>query len=148
VIRPKIPGLDLENVFQLHSIYDADAILQKVRSAGVKNVVVVGGGYIGLEMAEALAALGKKVTIVELAPQIATLFDEDIAGVLKQYVEKKGITIPFRRLEALEGKQNRRRYELQNRRFPQRRCSAWESAPALTSGKRTEDQEGRNHLSE
>jgi NADPH-dependent 2,4-dienoyl-CoA reductase/sulfur reductase-like enzyme/rhodanese-related sulfurtransferase len=104
VIRPKIPGLGLENVFQLHSIYDADAILEKVRSAGVKNVVVVGGGYIGLEMAEALAALGKKVTIVELAPQIATLFDEDIAGVLKQYVEKKEITIlTSEGLETLEG---------------------------------------------
>jgi len=79
VIRPKVPGLDFENVFQLHSIYDADAILLKVRSSAVKNVVIVGGGYIGLEMAEALTALGKKVAIVELASQIATLFDADLA---------------------------------------------------------------------
>ena len=91
VIRPKVPGLDLENVFQLHSIYDADAILGKVQFPEVRNVVVVGGGYIGLEMAEALTTLGKKVTVVELASQVATLFDEDIAGVLQQYLEKRGL---------------------------------------------------------
>ncbi len=93
VIRPKIPGMDLGHVFFLHSIFDADAILPQVQSAAVKNVVVVGGGYIGLEMAEALSQLGKKVTIVELAPQIATLFDEDMAAVLRQYLEKKGLVI-------------------------------------------------------
>ena len=105
VIRPKVPGLGLENIFQLHSIYDADAILPKVQSPEVKNVVVVGGGYIGLEMAEALTALGKKVTIVELASQIATLFDEDMAGILQQYLQKKGITVlTSEGLEALGGK--------------------------------------------
>jgi NADPH-dependent 2,4-dienoyl-CoA reductase/sulfur reductase-like enzyme/rhodanese-related sulfurtransferase len=93
VIRPKIPGMDLGQVFFLHSIFDADAILPQVQSAAVKNVVVVGGGYIGLEMAEAMTRLGKKVTIVELAPQIATLFDEDMAAVLRQYLEKKGLVI-------------------------------------------------------
>ncbi len=93
VIRPKISGMDLGQVFFLHSIFDADAILPQVQSAAVKNVVVVGGGYIGLEMAEALSQLGKKVTIVELAPQIATLFDEDMAAVLRQYLEKKGLVI-------------------------------------------------------
>jgi NADPH-dependent 2,4-dienoyl-CoA reductase/sulfur reductase-like enzyme/rhodanese-related sulfurtransferase len=93
VIRPKISGMDLGQVFFLHSIFDADAILPQVQSAAVKDVVVVGGGYIGLEMAEALSQLGKKVTIVELAPQIATLFDEDMAAVLRQYLEKKGLVI-------------------------------------------------------
>jgi NADPH-dependent 2,4-dienoyl-CoA reductase/sulfur reductase-like enzyme/rhodanese-related sulfurtransferase len=93
VIRPKIPGMDLGQVFFLHSIFDADVILPQVQSAAVKSVVVVGGGYIGLEMAEALSQLGKKVTIVELAPQIATLFDEDMAAVLRQYLEKKGLVI-------------------------------------------------------
>jgi NADPH-dependent 2,4-dienoyl-CoA reductase/sulfur reductase-like enzyme/rhodanese-related sulfurtransferase len=105
VIRPKIPGMDLGNVFSLHSIFDADAILPRVQSAGVKNVVVVGGGYIGLEMAEALKQLGKKVTIVEMAPQIATLFDEEMAAVLQQYLEKKGLVIfTSEGLQALIGK--------------------------------------------
>lgn len=92
-IRPKIEGIELDNVFYLRSIFDADAIVEKIRSEKVRNVVIAGGGYIGLEMAESLAHLGKNVTIVELAPQILTLFDEDFASILKQYLEKKGVSI-------------------------------------------------------
>ena len=92
-IRPKIPGMDLGNVFYLRSIFDADQILQHMGSEAVKSVVIVGGGYIGLEMAESLIHLQKRVTVVELAPQILTLFDGDLASVLKQYMEKKGVQI-------------------------------------------------------
>ena len=92
-IRPKIAGMDLGNVFYLRSIFDADQILQHMGSEAVKSVVIVGGGYIGLEMAESLIHLQKRVTVVELAPQILTLFDGDLASVLKQYMEKKGVQI-------------------------------------------------------
>jgi NADPH-dependent 2,4-dienoyl-CoA reductase/sulfur reductase-like enzyme/rhodanese-related sulfurtransferase len=108
VIRPKIPGLELENTFCLHSIFDADLILPQAQSADIKNVVVAGGGYIGLEMAEALTRAGKKVTIVEMAPQIATLMDGDMSAVLRQYMEKKGIAIftsePLREIVGRDGK--------------------------------------------
>ena len=90
-IKPKIEGLNLKGVFSLRSIFDADAILQRIQSGDVRNVVIVGGGYIGLEMAESLVRLGKKAVIVELAPQLLTLFDEDFSGVLRQYLEKKGV---------------------------------------------------------
>ncbi|MCJ7705142.1 MAG: FAD-dependent oxidoreductase, partial [Desulfobacterales bacterium] len=92
-IRPKIEGIDLKNVFYLRSIFDADAILQAMRSEEITDVVIAGGGYIGLEIAESLVHLGKKVTIVELAPKILTLFDSDFAGLLRQYLEKKGVKI-------------------------------------------------------
>jgi NADPH-dependent 2,4-dienoyl-CoA reductase/sulfur reductase-like enzyme/rhodanese-related sulfurtransferase len=92
-IRPKIEGIDLSNVFYLRSIFDADALSEQVRPERIRNVVIAGGGYIGLEMAESLVHLGKSVTIVELAPQILTLFDEDFAGILRQYLEKKGVQI-------------------------------------------------------
>jgi NADPH-dependent 2,4-dienoyl-CoA reductase/sulfur reductase-like enzyme/rhodanese-related sulfurtransferase len=92
-IQPKIEGIELGNVFYLRSIFDADGILEHVRSNQIQKVVIAGGGYIGLEMAEVLILLGKKVTIVELAPQILTLFDEDFAGVLRQYLETKGVQI-------------------------------------------------------
>lgn len=92
-IRPKIEGLNLGNVFYLRSIFDADAILERIRDERVRNVVIAGGGYIGLEMAESLVVMGKNVTLVEMAPQILTLFDEDLAAVLRQYLEKKGIRI-------------------------------------------------------
>jgi NADPH-dependent 2,4-dienoyl-CoA reductase/sulfur reductase-like enzyme/rhodanese-related sulfurtransferase len=103
-IRPKIEGIDLANVFYLRSIFDADAIFERIRPEGIRNVVIAGGGYIGLEMAESLVHLGKKVTIVELAPQILTLFDEDFAGILRQYLEKKGVTIfTTEGIQALKG---------------------------------------------
>jgi NADPH-dependent 2,4-dienoyl-CoA reductase/sulfur reductase-like enzyme/rhodanese-related sulfurtransferase len=92
-IRPRIDGLDLQNVFYLRSIFDADKIYEQVRSEGIQNVVIAGGGYIGLEMAESLVEIGKKVTLVELAPQILTLFDEDLASLLHQYLEKKGVQV-------------------------------------------------------
>jgi NADPH-dependent 2,4-dienoyl-CoA reductase/sulfur reductase-like enzyme/rhodanese-related sulfurtransferase len=105
-IRPRIAGIDLGNVFYLRSIFDADAIFQKIRSESIRNVTIAGGGYIGLEMAESLLSLGKKVTIVELAPQILTLFDEDFAGILQQYLEKKGIRVfTSEGIKALRGKE-------------------------------------------
>lgn len=92
-IRPKIEGVGLKNVFYLRSIFDADAILQVLKSDTIRRVAIAGGGYIGLEMAESLIELGKGVTIVELAPQILTLFDEDFAGILRRYLETKGVQI-------------------------------------------------------
>jgi len=92
-IRPKIEGIDLSHVFYLRSIFNADAILEQIGSKGIRNVVIAGGGYIGLEMAESLVRLDKKVTIVELAPQILTLFDEDLVNILRQYLEKNGVQI-------------------------------------------------------
>jgi NADPH-dependent 2,4-dienoyl-CoA reductase/sulfur reductase-like enzyme/rhodanese-related sulfurtransferase len=107
-IRPKIEGIDLKNVFYLRSIFDADAIFGQIRSEGIQNVAIAGGGYIGLEMAESLVHLGKNVTIVELAPQILTLFDEDFAGILRQYLEKKGVKIfTSEGIKALRGKEGK-----------------------------------------
>ena len=107
-IRPKIEGINLGNVFYLRSIFDADAIYEKIRSGKIQHVVIAGGGYIGLEMAESLAHLRKNVTIVELAPQILTLFDEDFAGILQQYLEKKGVKIfTSEGIQALSGKEGK-----------------------------------------
>lgn len=107
-IRPKIEGVDLANVFYLHSISDADAIFQRVQSEDIRNIVIVGGGYIGLEMAESLASLGKKVTIVELAPQILTLFDEDFSSILRQTLERKGVQVfTLEGIKALKGEEGK-----------------------------------------
>ena len=104
-IRPEIEGIDLRDVFYLRSIFDADAVLERIQSKDIRNVVIAGGGYIGLEMAESLVHLGKDVTVLELAPQILTLFDEDFAGILRQYLEKKGVKVfTSEGIQALEGK--------------------------------------------
>ncbi|MGQ9778112.1 MAG: FAD-dependent oxidoreductase, partial [Thermodesulfobacteriota bacterium] len=97
-----------KNVFYLRSIFDADYILQTLKSNMIANVVIAGGGYIGLEMAESLIRLNKKVTIVELAPQILTTFDSDFANLLKRYLEAKGIQIfTSEGIQALKGKDGR-----------------------------------------
>jgi NADPH-dependent 2,4-dienoyl-CoA reductase/sulfur reductase-like enzyme/rhodanese-related sulfurtransferase len=107
-IRPKIEGIDLGNVFYLRSIFDADAISHVIRSEIIRNVVIAGGGYIGLEMAESLIHLGRNVTIVELAPQVLTLFDEDFASILRQYLKSKGVQIfTSEGIEALKGKEGK-----------------------------------------
>jgi NADPH-dependent 2,4-dienoyl-CoA reductase/sulfur reductase-like enzyme/rhodanese-related sulfurtransferase len=115
-IKPRIEGMDLKGVFSLRSIFDADSILQSIQSADVRIVAIVGGGYIGLEMAESLVQLGKKAVIVELAPQLLTLFDEDFSGVLRQYLEKKGVqsftSEGIRSIRGSEGKATHVRTEL------------------------------------
>jgi NADPH-dependent 2,4-dienoyl-CoA reductase/sulfur reductase-like enzyme/rhodanese-related sulfurtransferase len=107
-IRPRIDGADLGNVFYLRSIFDADRLLERIRSEEVRNVVIAGGGYIGLEMAESLVQLKKNVTIVELAPQILTLFDDDFASVLQQSLERKGVKVlTSEGIQALQGRGGR-----------------------------------------
>lgn len=92
-IVPPIPGADLKNVFKLRSIDDAVGIREQVEKYGVKNATVVGGGFIGLEVAENLTQQGVKVTLVELLDQILPNFDREIALLAQSYLEKKGITI-------------------------------------------------------
>lgn len=107
-IRPQISGANLKGVFYLRSIFDADLFLQQLSSELTENVVVVGGGYIGLEMAESLHELGKKVTIVEQAPQVMTLCDQDMARLIQRYLEKKGLQILVgERLQEIKGNQGR-----------------------------------------
>jgi len=107
-IQPNIEGVDLKNIFFLRSIFHADALLQYINSEEIRKVVIVGGGYIGLEMAEALIQLGKAVTIVELAPQILTLFDEDFANILRKYLESKGVQIfTSEGIKVLKGKEGK-----------------------------------------
>jgi len=107
-IQPNIEGVDLKNIFFLRSIFHADALVQHIHSEEIRKVVIVGGGYIGLEMAEALIQLGKSVTIVELAPQILTLFDEDFANILRKYLESKGVQIfTSEGIKVLKGKEGK-----------------------------------------
>ncbi len=107
-IRPQVPGAELQGVFYLRSIFDADLLRERLSSDLIRKVVVVGGGYIGLEMAESLQELGKEVTVVEQAPQILTLFDQDMARLVQRYLEKKGLAILVNEgLQEIKGQQGR-----------------------------------------
>ncbi|MBF0511678.1 MAG: FAD-dependent oxidoreductase [Candidatus Omnitrophica bacterium] len=94
-IKPPIPGLDLPEVFTLRNIADMDRIKNCVDSHLKKRAIIVGGGYIGLEMAEALRTRGLGVTIIELSSQVMGPVDPEMAYYLHEELRKNGAEIKF-----------------------------------------------------
>ncbi len=92
-IRPPIPGIDLKNIFHLKTVEDALAIRNLIDEGKVKNVVIIGGGYIGLEAAENFKEKNLNVTIVELKDQLIPNFDKDVALNIEKYIKEKGVEI-------------------------------------------------------
>ena len=90
-IRPNIEGADGSNVFTLRNIPDTLKIKNYIDSAKPRSAVVIGGGYIGVEMAENLARAGIKVAIVELADHLIAPLDFDMAADVHRYIKSKGI---------------------------------------------------------
>ena len=81
-VRPDLPGIDGRAVHAVQTLDDASALLDWVRTEHCEKVVVVGGGYIGLEMAEAFVRHGSHVTLVEGGDQLMHTLDPDMAGRL------------------------------------------------------------------
>ena len=81
-IVPTLPGVDLPHVFKLWTIPDMDRIHGHIEKEKPQRAVVAGGGFIGLEMAEALKARGLKVTIVELAPRVMITMDPEFGAMI------------------------------------------------------------------
>jgi NADPH-dependent 2,4-dienoyl-CoA reductase/sulfur reductase-like enzyme/rhodanese-related sulfurtransferase len=92
-VRPPIPGADGPLVRTLRSVEDADAILGMMAAKAGGSAVVVGGGFIGIEVAENLHARGWHVTIVEMLPQILPPFDEELALYVQRHIESKGVKL-------------------------------------------------------
>jgi len=90
-IRPNIDGADGSNVFTLRNIPDTLKIKNYIDTAKPRSAVVIGGGYIGVEMAENLAQAGIKVAIVELADHLIAPLDFDMAADVHRYIKSKGI---------------------------------------------------------
>lgn len=92
-IRPAISGLDLPGVFLLRWIGDALAFDDFLVTRSPKHVIIVGGGYIGLEMAEALRCRRIEVTIVEMAPSVMTTIDPDLGQKVGMELERNGVRL-------------------------------------------------------
>lgn len=92
-IRPDIKGIELPHVFTLRNIPDTMKIKNFVDSSKPKRAVVVGGGYIGAEMAENLANAGLDVSIVELADHLIAPLDADMAADVHRYIRSKGVKL-------------------------------------------------------
>lgn len=90
---PPIPGADLEGVHTLRSIPDMDAIKARVDSGEVQSAVVVGGGFIGLEMAENLVERGVSVAVVEMLPQVMAVLDFEMAAMLHRELRDAGVRL-------------------------------------------------------
>ena len=83
-LKPPLPGIDTEGIFTLRNLTDADRINQFINQRKPRKVAVVGGGFIGLEMAENFRHLGMEVTIVELLDQVMPPLDREMADVIHQ----------------------------------------------------------------
>ena len=92
-IRPRWPGIHLPGIFTLRSIPDSREIREWVDSRHPQKAVVVGGGFIGLEMAENLAHRGIQVTIVELANQLMPPLDPEMAEYARRHVISRGVQL-------------------------------------------------------
>ncbi|WP_306299328.1 FAD-dependent oxidoreductase [Paenibacillus sp. MY03] len=89
-IKPSNSGIDSERIFTLRSLPDTDRIKSYIEDHHVKRAAVIGGGFIGIEMAENLIQRGIEVTIIEAAPHILAPFDSDMAVYAEQELEDKG----------------------------------------------------------
>ena len=109
-IHPPLPGIDLPGIFQVRTVPDVRAIKEWIEGgttflAGMSNysgiqmkkparrAVVVGGGFIGLEMAENLVHLGFEVTVVQLLPQILAPLDPEVAATVEEYIRDNGVQL-------------------------------------------------------
>ncbi len=85
-IMPPLPGLDSPGVFVLHNIPEMDAIIEWIRIKNPRRAVVVGGGFIGLEVAENLVEKGIQLAVVEMLPQVMAPFDFEMAQIIHQHL--------------------------------------------------------------
>lgn len=92
-IKPPIPGIALKNIFTLHGVEDAEGIKAAFAERAAQDVTIVGGGLIGIEMAEAFHSLGARVTIVERLPHILSFLDPEIAALVTKHLSSKGVRV-------------------------------------------------------
>ncbi len=92
-IKPQIEGADSDHVFTLWTLNDMDRIQNFITEKEPKEAVVIGGGFIGLEMVEALVHRGIKVHLLEMMPHVMSVMDAEIAGFIEQEMLSYGVDI-------------------------------------------------------
>lgn len=92
-MRPPIPGIEDPAIMTLRSVADIDRIKKSVDNPDTRRAVVIGGGFIGLEMAENLKERGLEVTVVEALEQVMNVIDYDMAAIVQQHLRDKGVRL-------------------------------------------------------
>lgn len=91
-LRPPIPGIDLPGIFTLRNLQDVDRIKERVEK-GVKHAIVVGAGFIGLELVENFVKRGIATTVIELQDQVLPPFDKEMTTPIVETLLEKGVTV-------------------------------------------------------
>lgn len=94
--RPRslsVPGRDAEGIFTIHSLDEALALANWLESQRPRSAVIVGGGYVGLEMAEAFITRGLQTTLLEAAPHVMALLDSDMAELVERELQQGGVRL-------------------------------------------------------
>lgn len=92
-IVPKLEGIEQPHVFTVRNVVDIERLQQHMTQQGVDNVAVIGGGFIGVEVAENLRLAGKNVSLIEFAPQILAPFDDDMVQILHKELMDHGMNV-------------------------------------------------------
>lgn len=92
-VKPTLPGSNLDHVFTLWTLDDMDKIANHLNERKPRNAVVVGGGFIGLEMVEALVKRGLNVSVVEMMPHVMSLMEAETAGFIENELLSYGVNI-------------------------------------------------------
>ncbi len=117
---PGIQGVNLQNIFRLQGFEQAEGIKSHLSERRAKDVVIVGGGLIGVEMAESLVSAGSRVTLVEKESHILpTLLDFEMAGLVRRHFEAKGVRIASATaVQGFEGDGKVEKVVAETREFP------------------------------
>ncbi|WMT41242.1 FAD-dependent oxidoreductase [Paenibacillus sp. D2_2] len=92
-IKPPIPGIDSKSIFTVRNIPDTDRIKSYVDQAGTRSAIVIGGGFIGIEMVESLRERGLDVTLIEAAPHILAPFDSEMVAFAEKEMTDHGVKL-------------------------------------------------------
>lgn len=106
-VKPPWDGIDLGNVFTLSTLEDGEAIKAIIQEAAIEHVVIIGAGFIGVELVEAALLLNKRVHLIEFKNQILPHMDKELAMVLQDELEKNGAHVKVgEKVLSLEGQAN------------------------------------------
>lgn len=92
-MKPAIPGIDLPGIFMLRNLDDGIAVKAYIKSFPVRRTAIIGAGYIGMEMSEALKGLGFEVILIEKMPNILGTMDNEITTVVEKTLEGNGVKV-------------------------------------------------------
>ncbi len=92
-IVPEVPGRDLPGIYTLHGVHDAEGIRASLAEGRARDVVIVGGGLIAVEMTKALALRGCRLTVIEKEPRILRFLDAEIARLVERHLEANGVRV-------------------------------------------------------